>query len=163
MKTAIEIINRAASKIGVKRAGVPLTDDEINDAISELNDMMTETDAVGIALGYTIVSNPDDEITTPDWSWGAMAANLGVRFAPDFDVSPTQALAQQAHASWKIVLSRTIQLGPVNFPTTLPVGSGNQGGDSNSNRFFGDEYSDDLLTGSGDTLADTEDINIQED
>lgn len=163
MKTAIEIINRAASKIGVKRAGVPLTDDEISDFISELNNMMVEADAGGTKLGYTIVSNQGDEITTPDWSWGAIEANLGVRAAPDFDVQITQVLAQQANESWKTVLHRTVEIGPVNLPNILPVGSGNRAWGNNTTRYFPNEYSGDLMTDDGGTLADTEDLNIQED
>lgn len=163
MKTAIEIINRAASKIGVKRSGVPLTPDEITDFISEMNNMMTEADAGGTKLGYTIVSSQADEITTPDWTFGAMESNLAVRSAPDYDAQVSQALALQANESWKIVLHRTVELGTVNFPDILPIGGGNRRNGGTTNRFFTNEYADDLITGSGETLADTEDLNIQED
>lgn len=158
---AIDIINRAMSKIGVKRPGIPLEDDDISDAIAELNDMMTEIDASGTKLGYTIVSFQDDDITTPDWSYGAIRANLAIRLAPDYDTVVSPALAQQAAESWKIVLKRTVEIGETNFPDTLPVGQGNEYW--NYQRFFVDEYRNDLMTGSGGTLADAENINIQED
>lgn len=161
MKTAIDIINRATSKIGVKRAGVDLTDDEINDAISELNNMMVEVDAGGTKLGYTIVSAPTDSITTPDWTYGAMESNLAVRLAPEYEIIISQALATQAHETWKIVLKRTVEIGSTVFPDTMPIGSGNEYW--NYQRFFVDTYRNDLETGAGGTLADTEDLNIQED
>lgn len=160
MKTALDIINRAASKIGVKRAGVPLTDDEIDDFISELNNMMTELEAGGTVLGYTIVSKGSDEITTPDWSFGAIESNLGVRAAPDFDAQISGVLAASASSGLKAILKRTVQIGEVQFPTSLPTGSGNRY--FNNERFFSDGYRDDLVTGSGSTLADLENINIEE-
>ncbi len=161
MRTALQIINRAAAKIGVKRAGVDLTDDEINDAIDELNDMMLEIDAAGTALNYTIVSSKTDLITTPDWTYGAMSSQLGIRIAPEYEVSVSGELATQANESWKIVLKRTEELNSVNFPTTMPIGAGNEYWDNE--RFYTNEYADDLQTASGGTLADLEDINIQED
>ncbi len=161
MKTALDIINRAASKIGVKRAGSPLEDDEITDAISELNNMMLELDASGTKLGYTVVSDSSDEITTPDWSYGAIEGQLAIRLAPEYEVSISQELAAQASASWNTVLKRTVSIGHVQFPSTLPIGSGNQY--YYWQRFFLDGYANDLETGAGGTLADTEDLNIQED
>ncbi len=161
MKTAIDIINRAASKIGVKRSGIDLTDDEISDAISELNNLMVEADAGGTKLGYTIVSSQTDEITTPDWTYGAMESNLAVRIAPEYEVTVSNELAVQASETWKIVLKRTVELGAVNYPTTLPIGSGNEYW--NYQRFFVDGFNNDLETASGGTLADTEDLNIEED
>lgn len=159
--TAIDIINRALSKLGVKRAGVELTEEEINDSIDELNDMMLEIDATGVKLGYTIVSDKTDVITAPDWAYGAIRSNLAVRMAHDFDIAITPALAQQAEASWEAVLQRVVEVGPVQFPDIMPIGSGNEYW--NYERFFKDTYRNDLRTGSGGTLTDEENINIQED
>ncbi len=159
--TALDIINRSLSKIGVKSAGITLTDDEISDSISELNDMMTELDASGIKLGYTIISSSTDEITTPDWTWGAIRSNLAIRLAPEYGAAISQALVTQAIDGYNTILQRTVTIERVQFPTTLPIGAGNEYW--NYERFFTDEYYNDILTGSHQTLATDENINIQED
>lgn len=161
MTTALQIINRACQKLGVKRAGVPLEDDEITDAITELNDMMLELDADGTKLNYTIVTDPSDIITAPDWAFSYMRANLAVRLASDFDVAASPELMTQAIKAEDVVIKRTSELGPVIFPSTLPVGSGNEG--MHYNHFFTETNRDDLETSSGDQLSDTSDYHIQED
>ncbi len=159
--TALDIIERSLSKIGVKRSGVSLTDDEISDSISELNDMMTELDASGTKLGYTIISSSSDEITTPDWTWGAMRSNLAIRLAPEFDAVITQALAVQASDGYNAILKRTVTIDRVQFPDTLPIGAGNEYW--NYERFFKNDYDNDILTGSHQTLSTDENINLKKD
>lgn len=125
--------------------------------------MMTELEAKGTTLNYTIVSDSDDVLTAPDWSNSYMENNLALRLAPDFDVSPSPALVQMAEESEDAIIKRTLEIGPVLFPTTLPIGSGNEAFYYN-NRFFTNTSRDDIVTSSGsDQLANTEDFHIDED
>ena len=145
----------------MKRSGIPLTDDEIADAISELNNLMTEFEADGTHLNYTIVSDSSDTITTPDWANSFMESNLALRLASEFEVQVSQTLAMQASKAEDIIIKRTAQLGTVLFPNTLPIGSGNE--TFYYDRFFKDTSRYDLETDSGDQLSDTEDMHIEED
>lgn len=161
MTTALKIINRALQKLGVKKAGVPLTDDEVSDAIIELNDLMLELDADGTKLNYTVISDSSDIITAPDWSYSYMTSNLAVRLAPDFDISASAELVAQATTAELVVIKRTSEIGPVVYPNTLPIGSGNES--MYDERFFIETNKYDLETGSGDQLSDNTDFHIQED
>lgn len=164
MVTAEDIINSALSKIGVRNREVPLTDNQISDSIDELNDMMTQWDSDGIALGYTIISDKDDTITTPDWSHAAMKSNLGGRLAPAFGQSISGTLGAQIINDFKSLQDRVTETPEIYFPDTLPVGSGNNIDNfSVRSNFFVDESYDDILTGNDQLLQDDEGDQLEQD
>lgn len=164
MATAEDIIKAALSKIGVRNSEVPLTDNQINDAISELNDMMTKWDADGIALGYTIVSKKTDPITTPDWSHGAMKSSLGARSLSEYGKDLTADFAAVVSENFKSIKDRTIDVPDVYFPDTLPIGSGNNIDNfSIRSNFYEDESFDDILSGNGESLRDDEGDQLEQD
>lgn len=167
MAKVLEVINRAFSLIGVRSSEVALTANEKSDAIETLNDMMTEQDADGLMLGYSIVESETDEVTVPDWSLNAIKANLAVLLAPEYDRQITQALADRASEAFRAIKNRAIEIGEVSFPDILPVGAGNRvGTDQNQFNFFPDEDFNDLLYNNGESLVDDRgrqlDIEVEE-
>lgn len=163
-QSASDIIKAALSKIGVRNSEVALTTTQINDAISELNDMLTQWDSTSLPLGYTIISNGADIVTTPDWSHGAIKSNLAARLAPEYGKEISITLGAQILADFKNLQLRIIEAPEVFFPDTLPIGSGNQINDfRNESNFYNDDNHDDLLTANGDNLLDGEGERLEQD
>ena len=147
MTTALTVIEKALSKIGVRSREISLTSNEISDAIEDLNDMMYEWDADGINLGYTTITSSSDTVTTPDWSMGAIKSNLAIRLAPDYDKQVSNALVVSAQQGYETLINRSIELDNVDFPDTLAKGSGNTNVVSYTNRFFITNNENELTTG----------------
>ncbi len=132
MTTASELITAALGQTLTRSADIPLEPDELQDAIFQLNNMMTSWN---LALGYTVVSNPNDEITTPDFAIDAMVQNLAVRIAPGFGGIVDADLRQNAREAKRDLLKIVVTVGPARYPSTLPRGSGNTR-TSTRNRIF---------------------------
>jgi hypothetical protein len=162
MATALEIINRSMSIIGVKSSGVDLSTDEINDAIESMNDMMLALDVEGIRLGFNIVESSSDEITAPDWSYGMMKYNLALLLADEYNKNVTASLVAVANKYMMAVRNRVVNISQPIFSDTLPIGSGhNNGCGSSSSNFFQDTDSDDLLFGNGEHMLDDESEQLE--
>lgn len=162
MTTALTVIQKALSKIGVRSREVDLTTDEISDAIDELNDMMYEWDADGLNLGYTTVTASTDTVTTPDWSMGCIKNNLAIRLAPDFGGEVTQALIHLADMGYETIVNRNVSLDNVDFPDTLPIGSGNTEVSVYSNIYYTTNNDDELGTGVDFLGDDIDDILLDD-
>lgn len=163
-QSASDIIKAALSKIGVRNAEVALTSTQITDAISELNDMLTQWDSTSLPLGYTIISAGEDIVTTPDWSHGAIKSSLAARLAPEYGKEISITLGAQILADFRALELRIIEAPEVFFPDTLPLGSGNQIDNfRNQNNFFNDDNHDDILTANGDNLLDGEGERLERD
>jgi hypothetical protein len=154
MATASTFINAAARSIRVKRTGVDLTDNQINDAIETMNDVMAELDSEGVKLGYSIVLSATDEVTIPDWANAMLKTSLAIRLADDYGRPVSGVLAAKAANSFDAVLRRVVNIGPVSFPSTLPTGQGLGTNAYNRPNFFPDNDFNDLDSESGQGLAD---------
>lgn len=154
---AIDIINPAMSLIGVKIAGVDLTDDEITSAIRTLNNMMTSLDRSGIRLSYSIIEDKDDVITSPDWSFQMMESRLAANLSIEYNKNLTTALAIRIDEDMSIVRNSVVSISQPIFGDTLPTGSGHgqNCGRYNSN-YFRNTEANDLLLGNGEKMLDDE-------
>jgi hypothetical protein len=126
MATASKVVTRVLEYILVQASEQPVQAADLNAGIDALNDMMTEWNASGIALGYTVVDDAGDVLTVSDSALGAIKYNLAMRLAPEFDAIPSQFLASAADNSFTNLLNSTIAVEPSSFPSTLPIGSGNE-------------------------------------
>ncbi|MCP5017146.1 MAG: hypothetical protein GY938_18020 [Ketobacter sp.] len=154
MATAETFIKKALTLIGVRASETDLTTQEQADAIETLNDMMLEYSEAGISVGYTVVSAITDTVTVYDWANSLVKTNLAVRLAPEYDRRISPELAAIASNSFTDIMNRQTRLGPVKFPGTLPVGSGNRQL-SSDNKYFEKGY-DDIALSNGDIYADDE-------
>ena len=122
MTTASEVIT-AALGLTLTRAGdIPLEANETEQAIFQLNTMMSSWN---LALGYTKVSTASDPITTPDYAIDAMVQNLAIRLAPSFGGFVDADLRENARQAKKDMLRQVVKIGPARMPRTLPRGTGN--------------------------------------
>jgi len=124
MTKVAEVVNKSASLIMVRAAEQPLTGDEAESFIELLNDLMTEWEAIGVPLGYTLVQDLGDEMTSPDSALRAIKYNLAVSAAPEFGKDAPRSVLAIADSSFRNLERQVVKPPSAEFPGTLPVGSG---------------------------------------
>lgn len=126
MATASSFITRALQKLGVRTSESPIEASEMQDGLDELNDMLSSWEMSGIEMGFSPVMDADDEIRVPREAHAAIKANLAVRMGPEYSRNPDPILMDQARTTKKELLNALVIIGPVAYPSTLPLGSGNE-------------------------------------
>lgn len=137
MTTVLQIAEGAAKRIGVKTAEIALEADDFQTILDNLNDLGTEWADIGLTPGFQEVANDTDVVAIDRNAVAAFKDELAIRSAPDFERNPTQALIRNAEKTYRRLSASANHIGPVDFPDTLPTGSGNDCGDSfHRDRFF---------------------------
>lgn len=121
-----EVVEDAAEEIGAKTAEIPLESDELQSGIRRCNDMLTEWDDIGIIVGYNPVLNGDDELEVDRNAVAAIKYNLAIRLAPSFRKVVSAALSGIASSTLDRLEASGAFIGEVEYPDTLPMGSGNE-------------------------------------
>jgi|TARA_R110000744_G_scaffold97769_1_gene188910 hypothetical protein len=125
MATAGEIVRDALSELTVQAQEQTVPAVDLNTGIRYLNDLMTMLDADGVKLGFTIVDSPNDVITVPAGAIVGMKYNLAIMMANGFDVRVGSELFSFARDGKRVMYKLGVTLNKMNFPSTLPFGSGN--------------------------------------
>ena len=137
MATMKEVVGDAFEEIGVKKAEIELTDDELQSGIRRCNDLLASWDAIGYIVGYNPVFNGDDVLELEPSAISAAKYNLATRLAPSYQKQVTIELATIASDSFNILINQNIFIGEVAYPDTLPLGSGNRRCNNDTDaRFF---------------------------
>jgi len=136
MATVAQVATASLKRILVQAADAPLEADEYQDYIFALNNFMLALDAEGITLGYTEVSDLGDEVTVPTGALRGIIANMAIEVAPDYNGTISPALANAAAEGMQVmrIIGQTIS--PSSYPSTLPIGSGNEGGMFATKKFY---------------------------
>ena len=137
-ETAGDLIRDALTELTVQAQEQTVPAVDLNTGVRYLNRMMQMLDADGVKLGYTLVDSPNDPLTVPAGAYEGMMFGLAVRLANGFDVAVTPALAQSARDSKKVLYKLGVHINTMSFPSTLPIGSGNEGNAElySTQRFF---------------------------
>ena len=137
MATMREVVSDAFEEIGVKKAEIEITDDELQSGIRRCNDLLVSWDAIGYIVGYNPVFNGDDTLELEPSAISAAKYNLATRLAPSYQKQVTIELATIAANTFEILINQNIFIGEVEFPDTLPLGSGNRRCNNDTDaRFF---------------------------
>ena len=123
METAKSLINDALQDILVQASEQPIEPVDFQTARRYLNRMMA-TSPFNL-LGFTEVTLPDDAITVPDEAIEGIISNLAKRLLPTFDMPLSNELRISANEGLKTIRRITTDIQPTQFPSTLPIGSGN--------------------------------------
>ena len=126
MATAAQVTKASLQRIVVQASEADLEPDEFQDAIFAMNNYMLALDAQGVTLGYTEVLDLGDEVTIPVGALRGLIANLAIEIAPDYNGIISQGLVVAAEAGYKAMLHLGNRIGATKFPSTLPIGSGNE-------------------------------------
>jgi hypothetical protein len=137
MTTALQIVEGAAEEITVKTAEIPLESADAMIFFNRMNDMLLEWADLGITPQFAEVYNLTDEIGIDRNAVAAVKYNLAIRCAPAFQKQVAMALGTVASDSYNRLLASITNIN-VEFPDTLPVGSGNECAEANylDDRFF---------------------------
>lgn len=149
------IVTRAFSIAKIKKGNIPIEPDEMETGIDTYNDMITQFQIDGIALGASITSEEEDEADVPDWANEMIKTQLALRLGQEFNRPADLILIERADRAMRSVLKMVkLQRGSA-FPNTLPIGSGNYNS-SRTGRFFPDRDCGDIKSGNNDFLLDDE-------
>lgn len=158
MSTARVLIADALDCLEIKSPQVTLTDSEIGTGIRYMNRLMASWAEDGLNVGYHFIEDVDQETEIPIWFEACLIAHLAIMLAPSYGVAIDARRLATAKEMLDIVEKRLVNLGPVRYPDTLPVGAGNSYYDSNY--FFQRENPDLLSTSSNQNLDDDEEIDL---
>jgi hypothetical protein len=124
MATAASFITRALQKAKIRTAETPIEANEMQDGLDALNDMLISWEQ-SLQLGFSPVADKDDEIRVPRFAHAAIKAELAVIFMSEYSEAPDPVLIAEAKTRKDELMVAVITIGDVEFPDTLPVGSGN--------------------------------------
>jgi hypothetical protein len=158
METAESLINDSLQELIVQASEQPIQPVDFQTAKRYLNRMMAALDSIGIALGYTVVVEPEDPITVPAGAIEGMIKNLAVKLSTQYSVPVGPLLFQEAKDG--ITTMRKIARVPrrTELPCTLPVGQANEHFDSDWH-FFPCPESELLTEQGGSILLEDETAN----
>lgn len=125
MATALDAITGGLILLGVRTAESPIEPSEAQDGLNSLNDMLNEWNLDDIDIGFETVDDVDDELFVDTGTLGGIKSNLAVYMAPEYGRVVSSVLALRAKTS-KAIIRGSLSLRPLDFPDTLPVGSGNE-------------------------------------
>ena len=127
-KTALEAIEEAFEEIKVKTLGVPLQVSYVDRGIKMLNRMMNADATRGRGLGFTDISDSGETLTVPNWSFDYVILGLAKKLAPGFGKILSGETLLAYEEALEAVLRMTVEVPETGyFPSTLPVGAGNEG------------------------------------
>jgi len=136
MATASHFITRALIRLGVKTAEAPLEPSELQDGLDLLNDLMALWGVDGTLPGAAPVADAQDELRAPRYAHAAIIPHLAILMAPEYSKTVELALAAAAEDAMNGLLRLTVNIGEVEYPSTLPIGSGNECSNFNIERRF---------------------------
>lgn len=126
----VDRITAAYSKLRISGLTVIPNPSDLELALNELENMMSELASRGIEVGYNFeeLPDPNSDLNVDQKYWNMIATNLATRLIPDFnkDASPvlfSQATQSISNASSICARDRIRQVQP---PARQPVGSGNR-------------------------------------
>jgi len=126
MSTALKIIERAFSKIGIKPAETPLSASEIADGVDILNDLLAAWDATGTLKGIAPVDAASSELLEPRCATWALKSNVAVLLAGEYGIQLSPGMVYDASEGINQMITALTNLRNLEFPSTLPIGSGNR-------------------------------------
>jgi len=136
MPTFLNVVEGALKHLGVKASEVAIEAAEAQDALDDLNDMGEEWEGSGINVGFIASTDLNATFPTPRDTISAYKANLAIRLAPQYEKIVSPALAKLADDTFNALTTAYVFVGDVEFPGTLPTGSGNRCSEVFDRRFF---------------------------
>lgn len=122
----VDRINAAYSKLRISGITVSPTPEDLELALSELENMMAE---LNLDIGYNFEEQPDPNSVSgvERKYWNMVNTNLAVRLIADFNKQVPATLFAQASQSMSSALSSVAadRMRQVQYPTRMPTGSGN--------------------------------------
>lgn len=124
MSTVSTITRRALRLLNVLDANEAPEAEQSDDAIAALNAMCRRWEANGMAMGWNDVANPADVMPSPAEADEAIAYNLALRLAPEYQAQPSAAVITFASDGLAALRRDRLVEMPPESCTDLPAGQG---------------------------------------
>jgi len=125
-----DILNRAFSALRISGITVDPSPEDLELALSKLENMAAEFAGRNILTNYAFEDEPDPNAphNMNRKFWHSYDVNLAVRLMPDYGKgqNPDVALIRQASAGISFLSSATALVKAVQYPSRMPMGSGSQ-------------------------------------
>jgi len=150
MATVNQVLDASLKRIIVAGSESEINPQDALDFIFAMNIFMLDLDANGVNLGYTEVSQVSDQVTIPTGALRGVVTNMAIEISPDYGAPVSNELRVIAAAGLNTMRQLGLGLGKAFFPSTLPIGSGNEGEIGfNHNHFYPDQESEILAETTG--------------
>ena len=136
MYTTGQIVRRALRLIQVIDPLQSVKDADMATGIESLNAMMQGIESDGVAVGWSPVANPSDDLPLPDEEFQGMAANLAIVMAPEYGVSPMPEVQAMALRGMEGLLRRVAVANPIQPILAIPRPTGFTGATLNGESWF---------------------------
>lgn len=125
------IIKRSYSRNGLAGYVFDIQPEEWEEARQMLDSMMAEWESIGIMLGYSAPTDPDDsdlddDSGLPDTSISAVIDNLAVLIGPNKGKQVPIEVKVSAKRGYDRLLAAFARIPEMQFPNNLPMGEGNK-------------------------------------
>lgn len=141
-ETANSLVSDILREIYVQADEQQIESIDFEVAARYVNRFMAELSALGIDIPWVDIENPADTIYAPSGAISGIIANVAVNLCGQYDVNVSAPLAAAAERGMQAMRHLGVNIGKQNFPSTLPIGSGNENWLDNDSHFFPD-YSED--------------------
>lgn len=125
MTTAIDLISGALEHLGINPSDSPITGGQLNRGIRRLNGLLSTWESSGILLGFSRIKNGADVVRVPFEAEQAIESSLAALLAPSYSKGITPTLSAIITDMMNKMLRSITEPINVEYPDTLPVGSGN--------------------------------------
>ncbi len=136
METAKSLIKDILQEIFVQAQEQNVQPPDFQTALRYTNRYMQQLDARGVKLGWTNLTKESDAVTIPDGAILGVVYNVALQLCNQYDFEPSAALVINARDSMGVMRLLGVKIPKSNFPSTLPVGSGNEQDYSDSFHFY---------------------------
>jgi hypothetical protein len=124
VSTVQDITTRALRLLGAVDANESLEAEDSATAILALNAMCRRWEANGMAMGWADVANPSDTMPNPPEADEAIAYNLALRLAPEYQLSPSAAVIEYATEGLRALQRDRLVEMPLVQANDAPCGAG---------------------------------------
>lgn len=120
MSTVLDVVGRALRLIRVQDPDEPVEPRNFETAVIALNAMMNRLEATGTAVGWSDVSNPSEIMPTAPELDEFIAAYLGLKLAPEYEVDAVPYVVQMANEGMTALLRDRIAEMPIRQRPDIP-------------------------------------------
>jgi len=125
MTTALKIIKAGFRKANINSGYTPLNATETSDALEILNDLIIQWNALGVLTGIDPVTSLDTDLFEPRYSTRCLKLMVGGEICVEFGKPIDPGFAAIASSAYNSMLTVSVPPQEVEYPDTLPLGSGN--------------------------------------
>lgn len=158
-QTKEQIVLRALRRAGLASSAMLLAPEpeSVQDALTDLEDMMAEWEADGTTVAYRYTSaptpQPSEESGLPDWAVAPVAHNLACRLLLDNSRPVADELSTLAFEGLRKLKARRVEIPMLQRRNDMPRGAGNGGaGSPFAGARYYDQQRDDLTDDNGQAL-----------